>query len=90
MPDFTQSSSEIQVPSPVPCELIRPMHYGGADDPFEAIKVIEAWNLNFSLGNVLKYIRRRHDKDGEAANISKAIWYLNRHLDSILAKNPKA
>jgi len=34
-----------------------PPHYGG-DTTYEAIKVIEAWNLGFRLGNVLKYIRR--------------------------------
>lgn len=33
-----------------------PKHYGGAENPFEAIKVIEAWNLGFCLGNTLKYI----------------------------------
>ena len=38
-----------------------PAHYGGEDDPYEAIKVIEAWELGFHLGNTLKYIRRRHD-----------------------------
>jgi integrase len=28
-----------------------PEHYGGADNPYEAIKVIEAWDLGFCLGN---------------------------------------
>ena len=40
-----------------------PAHYGGADDPFEAIKVIEGWKLNFRLGNCLKYICRSGHKD---------------------------
>lgn len=35
-----------------------PIYYGGADDPYEAIKVIEAWNLGFHLGNTVKYISR--------------------------------
>jgi hypothetical protein len=26
-----------------------PDHYGGADSPYEAIKVVEAWNLDFYL-----------------------------------------
>jgi hypothetical protein len=34
-----------------------PPHYGG-DSTYEAIKVIEAWGLGFSLGNALKYICR--------------------------------
>lgn len=35
-----------------------PDHYGGKDNPYEAIKVIDAWNLSFCLGNALKYISR--------------------------------
>ena len=27
-----------------------PKHYGGEDNPYEAIKVIESWDLNFNLG----------------------------------------
>lgn len=41
---------------------IRPKHYGGADNLYEAIKVIEAWSLNFSLGNAVKYICRAGKK----------------------------
>jgi hypothetical protein len=35
-----------------------PQHYGGADNVYEAIKVIDAWRLGFSLGNTVKYIAR--------------------------------
>jgi hypothetical protein len=35
-----------------------PMHYGGIDNSYEAIKVIDAWNANFNLGNAIKYICR--------------------------------
>ena len=28
-----------------------PPHYGGEDNPYEAIKVIDEWNLGFCLGN---------------------------------------
>ena len=35
-----------------------PDHYGGKDNPYEAIKVIEAWDLNFNTGNAVKYIAR--------------------------------
>jgi hypothetical protein len=53
--------------------------YNGGD-PYEAIKVIEAWNLNFLLGNVLKYIARRGRKEGatEAEDLRKAASYLHR------------
>lgn len=39
-----------------------PAHYGGADNPYEAIKVIEAWDLGFCLGNCVKYICRAGKK----------------------------
>ena len=35
-----------------------PNHYGGEDNIYEAIKVIDAWELGFSLGNTVKYISR--------------------------------
>ena len=39
-----------------------PNHYGGEDNPYEAIKVIEAWDLGFHLGNTVKYISRAGKK----------------------------
>lgn len=39
-----------------------PEHYGGGDNPYEAIKVIEAWELVFCLGNTIKYICRAGKK----------------------------
>ena len=64
----------------------RDAHYGPASDPYEAIKVIEAWGLKFSLGNVLKYIARAGKKGGAAdhvADLEKAAWYLNRELERV-------
>jgi hypothetical protein len=40
-----------------------PDHYGGKNNPYEAIKVIRAWDLSFSLGNTVKYIARAGRKD---------------------------
>ena len=37
----------------------QPGHYNTVDPTYEPIKVIEAWGLDFSLGNVLKYISRQ-------------------------------
>lgn len=57
-----------------------PAHYGG-DTPYETIKVIEAWGLNFHLGNVVKYISR-HDKKGDPVeNLKKARFYLERQIE---------
>lgn len=39
-----------------------PAHYGGEDNVYEAIKVIDAWALGFSLGNAVKYICRAGKK----------------------------
>lgn len=59
-----------------------PMHYGGADNPYEAIKVIEAWGLSFCLGNVLKYIARGGRKRSARLieDLKKARWYLDREI----------
>lgn len=62
-----------------------PDHYGGRNDPFEAIKVIEAWSLNFALGAAVKYIARHGRKPGADAvqDLRKAAWYLNREADRL-------
>lgn len=57
-----------------------PAHYGGADNPYEAIKVIEAWGLGFNLGNTLKYISREARKDNPIEDLEKARWYLDREI----------
>ena len=56
-----------------------PQHYGGDGNPYEAIKVIEAWGLGFCLGNVVKYIARAGKKDPakELEDLKKARWYLD-------------
>jgi hypothetical protein len=65
-----------------------PSFYGGADNPYEVIKVIDNWNLNFSLGNALKYISRAGKKNPqtEIEDLQKAIWYINHHIENISKK----
>lgn len=58
-----------------------PPHYGGADNPYEAIKVIEAWDLGFHLGNVIKYVSRAGKKGNELEDLKKAAWYLQREIE---------
>ena len=62
-----------------------PLHYGGADNPYEAIKVIEAWDLDFHLGNTVKYISRAGIKnpEKELEDLKKAAWYLQRRIDNL-------
>ena len=48
----------------------------------EAIDVIEAWNLDFCLGNTIKYISRAGRKsDKVLEDLKKAAWYLNREIE---------
>lgn len=62
-------------------ELVNhPPHYGGADNAYEAIKVIEAWGLGFCLGNALKYIARAGKKGDALEDLEKAEWYLKREI----------
>lgn len=60
-------------------KINHPAHYGG-DTVYETIKVIEAWDLGFNLGNTLKYISRCGKKDDEVQDLEKAAFYLNREI----------
>jgi hypothetical protein len=60
-----------------------PNHYGGEDNPYEAIKVIDAWGLNFCLGNAVKYISRAGKKDPAKTveDLKKARWYIDHEIE---------
>lgn len=64
-----------------------PAHYGGADNPYEAIKVIEAWSLGFNLGNTVKYISRAGKKGAAVEDLKKARWYLDREIANMEKMN---
>jgi hypothetical protein len=65
-----------------------PDHYGGESNLYEAIKVIEAWDLNFHLGNVVKYISRAGKKSKNSIeDLKKAEWYLSRYVQFIQKTN---
>jgi len=57
-----------------------PDHYRAATG-HEAIDVIEAWRLNFNLGNVVKYISRAGHKVDRLEDLQKALWYLSREVE---------
>lgn len=63
-----------------------PPHYGGEGNPYEAIKVIEAWGLGFNLGNTVKYISRAGKKDEIVQELEKAKWYLEREIQNLKKK----
>jgi hypothetical protein len=64
-----------------------PQHSGGVENTYEVIKVIEALDMDFHLGNTFKYIARAGKKgtDKEIQDLEKALWYLQRKID--LLKN---
>lgn len=56
-----------------------PPHYkvGG----IETIEFIEAKELGYNLGNVVKYITRADHKGHREQDLNKALWYLVREID---------
>lgn len=64
---------------------INPQHYKAGS--LQAIDCIEAFKLNFLLGNALKYILRAGKKGDKSEDLQKAIWYLQRQL-SVLDSCP--
>lgn len=61
-------------------QVDHPQHYGGEDNPFEVIEVLEALGLGwgFCVGNALKYLARAPFKGTERTDLEKARWYINR------------
>lgn len=60
-------------------EVNHPSHYQG--HTFEVIDIIEDYDLNFNVGNALKYILRAGKKGDRNTDLNKAIWYLQREAD---------
>ena len=56
--------------------VTRPAHYTSAT--IEPIQVIESWDLNFNLGNVIKYVARAGKKrhSTRLEDLRKAMQYL--------------
>lgn len=59
-----------------------PSYYGGADNPYEVVKVIRAWGLGFPLGNSVKYVSRAGKKDPSKhiEDLEKAIFYIQLEI----------
>lgn len=75
-----EGEGEETPPTPESDPVNHPAHYGGKDNPYEAIKVIRAWELGFSLGSVLKYIARAEHKGATIEDLKKARWYLDEEI----------
>lgn len=63
-------------------DVNRPEHYK-SENGLEVIEVIEAFELDFNLGNAIKYILRAGKKDDESQDLRKAVWYLRREINKL-------
>ena len=65
-----------------------PQHYGGESNTYEVIKVIEALEMDFHLGNTFKYTARagKKETDKEIQDLKKALWYLQRKIELLESK----
>jgi len=61
-----------------------PSHYKSSK--MECIEIIEAFGLNFHLGNAVKYIIRSGKKGDAKEDLNKAIWYLQRAIQNLEGK----
>lgn len=55
-----------------------PSHYQG--NGLEVIEVIEAFDLDYILGNSMKYILRAGKKGSKLEDLMKASWYIHRAI----------
>ena len=58
---------------------IRPDYYKSGG--MEALDVIDAFELDFNLGNAFKYIARAGKKGDKVEDLRKAVTYLNREIE---------
>lgn len=71
-----------EAPKPSADMVNGPSHYGGADNPYEAIKVAEAWGFekNAYLFNALKYLARAEHKGRKVEDLKKLQFYVAREI----------
>jgi hypothetical protein len=63
-----------------PVDMVNdPPHYKSGG--IETIDFIESKELNYRLGNVIKYITRADRKGSRQEDLKKALWYLQREIE---------
>ena len=62
-----------------------PAHYGGVANPYEHVKVVEAWGLNYALGSATKYLCRAGKKPSVSAleDLRKARFWIQHEIDRL-------
>lgn len=75
--NFNSGYSWVEISDPVN----HPPHYKSGG--IETIDFIEAKDLNYRLGNVVKYVSRAGKKDSDPIqDLEKAAWYLQREINA--------
>jgi len=62
-----------------------PKHYNTGK--IEVIDAIEAWEMGFCDGNVIKYVARHKHKGKPIEDLEKAKWYLERLIQKLKQEN---
>ncbi len=68
------------ITGPIVESVSHPAHYQ-TKNGLEAIDVIEAFELNFRIGNAVKYLLRAGKKGSVKVDLEKAIWYIRREIE---------
>ncbi len=79
-----------------PERVDHPAHYGGGDNPYETIKVLEAWMteeeiIGFLKGNAIKYLSRAGKHvigDPALQDAKKGRWYVDRLIQRLERRKP--
>lgn len=58
-----------------------PAHYKSHPSGIEVIEITE--HMNFTLGNVVKYVLRSEHKGNQLEDLKKARWYLDREISRL-------
>ena len=76
-----EEQRQIEMFEPKADPVNNPAHYtvGG----IETIDFIEAKQLGYNLGNVIKYLTRADHKGNKMEDLRKAQWYLTREINSL-------
>lgn len=80
-----QASPSTNLVRPYDTDMVNhPPHYTAGG--IETIDFIEAKQLGYNLGNVVKYVSRSTLKGDQLENLKKAQWYLNREIKQLETK----
>jgi predicted glycosyltransferase involved in capsule biosynthesis len=63
-------------------KLTYPKYYNMDENQYDAIKVIESWDLDFHLGNAINHISQSSNKenDEQLEHLKKSLWFLERKI----------